>query len=83
MPTKTVYILGAGASVSAHLPMQAWLLSEVYSLSLSSFDIPAQDDADFLSLPLNNKLQRMQEFYSKFDEYRQNLGRFIVSNFSS
>lgn len=56
MPTKTVYILGAGASVSAHLPMQAWLLSEVYSLRLSSFDIPAQDDADFLSLPLNNKL---------------------------
>ena len=83
MPTKTVYILGAGASVSAHLPMQAWLLSEVYSLRLSSFDIPAQDDADFLSLPLNNKLQRMQEFYSKFDEYRQSLGRFIVSNFSS
>ena len=83
MPTKTVYILGAGASVSANLPMQAWLLSEVYSLSLSSFDIPAQDGADFLSLPLNNKLQRMQEFYSKFDEYRQNLGRFIVSNFSS
>ena len=65
MPTKTVYILGAGASVSANLPMQAWLLSEVYSLSLSSFDIPAQDGADFLSLPLNNKLQRMQEFYSK------------------
>lgn len=83
MPTKTVYILGAGASVSANLPMQAWILSEVYSLSSSSFDIPAQDDADFLSLPLNNKLQRMQEFYSKFDEYRQNLGRFIVSNFSS
>lgn len=83
MPTKTVYILGAGASVSAHLPMQAWLLSEVYSLSLSSFDIPTRDGADFLSLPLNNKLQRMQEFYSKFDEYRQKLGRFIISNFSS
>ena len=83
MPTKTVYILGAGASVSANLPMQAWLLPKVYSLRLSSFDIPTQDDADFLSLPLNNKLQRLQDFYSIFDEYRQNLGRFIVSNFSS
>ena len=70
MPTKTVYILGAGASVSANLPMQAWLLSEVYSLNLSSFNVLAQE-GDFLSLQINTKLQKMQDFYSKFDEYRQ------------
>lgn len=84
MPNKIVYILGAGASASANLPTQAWLLSQVYSINLSSFDIPTQEqETDFLSLSINAKLQRMQEFYYKFDEYRQNLGRFIVSNFSS
>lgn len=82
MPNKTVFILGAGASVSAHMPTQAWLLPQVYSLNLSSFDITA-DGTDFLSLSFNTKLQRMQEFYFKFDEYRQRLGRFIVANFSS
>lgn len=79
MHDKTVYILGAGASISAKLPTQAGLLPLVFSLK--PLEMPT--DVDILSLNIDSKIQRIQEFYSKFDEYRQNLGRFIVTNFAT
>lgn len=79
---KTVYILGAGASVSAKLPTQAKTLSFVFSISRLSFD-KMEPFSDFLSLKINYREQRIQEFYGKFDEYRKELGEFIVSNFST
>ncbi len=78
---KTVFILGAGASASAHLPTQDKLLSKVFSLK-RTID-KALVKSDFLSLNINSKLQRVQEYYPKFDKYRQNLGEFVIANFST
>ncbi len=82
MSEKTVYLLGAGASASAKLPTQAGLLSLVFSIRQSSF-LQISLDLDILDLNIDNNMQRIQEFYSQFDCYRQNIGRFIMSNFSS
>ena len=79
---KTVFILGAGASVSAGLPTQAGILPLIFTISKDSFST-INTESDFLSLKIDDKEQRIQEFYPKFDEFRQSLGRFIVVNFSS
>ena len=79
---KTVYILGAGASVSAGLPTQAGILPLIFSISRDSFS-SVSNSSNFMSLNINDKEQRILDFYPKFDEYRQHLGEFIVSNFSS
>lgn len=78
---KTVYILGAGASVSAKLPTQAKTLSLVFSIT----NLPQGMDStsDFLSLIIDSRIQRLQECYSTFDKYRRELGTFIVTNFST
>lgn len=82
MAKKTVYILGAGASASANIPTQSGLLPLVFSINYSSFSEMSVEN-DFLSLDINNKQQRIQEFYPKFDLFRQQLGKFIVTNFST
>ena len=79
---KTVFILGAGASVSAGLPTQAGILTLIFTISKDSFST-INTESDFLSLKIDDKEQRIEEFYPKFDEFRQSLGRFIVVNFSS
>lgn len=79
---KTVYILGAGASVSANLPTQAGILPLIFSISQDSFSYPG-NDLTFMSMKIDDKEQRLQELYNKFDSYRQNLGKFIVVNFAS
>lgn len=79
---KTVYILGAGASVSAGLPTQAGILPLIFSISRDSFS-SVSNSSNFMSLNINDKEQRILDFYPKFDKYRQHLGEFIVSNFSS
>lgn len=82
MAEKTVYILGAGASASAKLPTQAGLLPLVFSLNRSCFPEMSAED-DIISIKIDSKLQRIQEFYTKFDLYRQKLGLFILTNFSN
>lgn len=79
---KTVYILGAGASVSAGLPTQAGILPLIFDIFEESFS-SINSESDFLSLKIDDKEQRLQDLYPKFDEFRQSLGRFIVVNFSS
>ncbi len=79
---KTVFILGAGASASANLPTQAGILKHVFSLDRNSLSNDPQSD-DFLSFEINERLQRLLSFYSTFDQYRQELGSFIVSSFST
>lgn len=79
---KTVFILGAGASASANLPTQAGILKRVFSLDCNYLSKDSQSD-DFLALEINETPQRLLSFYSIFDQYRQELGSFIVSNFST
>ena len=79
---KTVFILGAGASASANLPTQAGILDRVFSLDSISLSKDTQS-GDFLSLEINEMPQRLLSFYSIFDQYRQELGSFIVSSFST
>ena len=79
---KTVYILGAGASASAHIPTQAGILELVFSLNQQSF-YNQKTTPDFLDMDINESAQKLQSFYSLFDSYRSELGQFIVSNFAS
>lgn len=79
---KTVYILGAGASASEKLPVQSQLLNLIFSIKRHDFS-ESTNGSDFMGLKIKNSLQRLSEFYDKFDEYRLNLGKFIVYNFSS
>ncbi len=79
---KTVYILGAGASVSANLPTQVKILPLIFSITRESF-IAQVDGSSFLSISINEREQRILELYPIFDTYRKSLGSFIVKNFSS
>ena len=79
---KTVYILGAGASASAHIPTQAGILDLVFSLNQQSF-FNQKMAPDFIDMDINESAQKLQSFYSIFDSYRSELGQFIVSNFAS
>lgn len=79
---KTVFILGAGASASANIPTQSGILSHIFSINRSTFDL-LQPESDFLSLQIDERLQRIESYYPRFDEYRRVLGDFILTNFSS
>ncbi len=81
MADKTVYILGAGASRTANLPVQNGLLPFIYSIRMNGRN--SSIDQDFLSLDINEKIERVWDVYHIFDKYRQSLGEFIVTNFSS
>lgn len=81
MGNKTVYVLGAGASRTANLPMQGELIALIFSIRID--DINSATTADFLELSVNEREERLKEIYPIFDEYRQELGNFIVENFSS
>ncbi len=78
---KTVYILGAGASKTANLPIQSEILQLVYSIEEDRSGITA--DADILNMEVEANLQGLMNYYSIFDQYRRDLGKFIISNFSS
>lgn len=77
---KTAYILGAGASRTANLPIQSGILPLIFSIQR---DIEQLEEKDFLSLNINEKIERVNEIYPIFDGYRKSLGEFIVENFSS
>lgn len=79
---KTVYVLGAGASASAGVPTQAGILPLIFTINRETFDI-SQIDSDILSLSIDEGLQRIADHYDRFDGYRQTVGDFILSNFSS
>ena len=82
MKPKTVYILGAGASKTANLPMQTEILPLVFSLDNANVNMNGLLEGDFLSLTLNERIQRLKESYQTFDEYRQDLGGFILNSFA-
>lgn len=79
---KTVYILGAGASVSAGLPTQVGILSTIFTIS--EVNIKKEVElSDFMSLDIDNNNQRLEDLYETFDKDRQELGEFIIENFST
>lgn len=79
---KIVYVLGAGASASAGVPTQAGILPLIFTINRKTFEI-SQIDTDILSLSIDAELQRIADHYDRFDGYRQIIGEFILSNFSS
>jgi hypothetical protein len=79
MPKKTVYILGAGASKAVGLPLQAQLLSSIFSLEPPKFDM----QKDFMELTINDRQETIFNFYPEFVNQREILADFIVSAFSS
>ena len=79
---KTVYILGAGASASAGIPTQAGILPLIFSINRNTFEI-SQIGSDILSLSVDERLQRIADYYDHFDLFRQTIGEFVISNFSS
>lgn len=82
MPEKTVYILGAGASRTANLPTQAGILDLIFSIRYQG-EKDSSENADFLSLDIDEKTEKAREMYPLFDKDRQDVGAFIVTNFSS
>lgn len=78
---KIVYILGAGASKTAGLPIQSELLQLIYSIEeeYTSLDL----NADILKMSIDENLQGIMKYYTLFDKYRRDLGKFILNNFSS
>jgi hypothetical protein len=66
--TKTVFVLGAGASVLAKLPPQQQILKRIFS-----------EANDFLSISGNELLQKTATRYFKA---KQNIAEFIVRMFS-
>ena len=82
MPEKTVYILGAGASKTASLPTQAGILDLIFSIRFLEVKDASEGD-DFLSLKIDEKIEKIKAVYPLFDKDRQDVGAFIVANFSS
>lgn len=80
MANKTVYILGAGASRTANLPIQSELLPLVFSIRLNG-ENDNTAEGGFLSLNLDDKAERIREIYPIFDSFRKVLGEFLVVNF--
>jgi len=76
---KIVYILGAGASRAVNLPLQAQLLSSIFSLTPPEFD----KQKDFMELEINDKQEAVFNFYPEFENQRTILADFIASAFSS
>lgn len=76
MINKIVYVLGAGASSAAGLPIQSRLLYEI--MSLNKENLPK---IDFLS---ETKMQStLLSGFTQFENSRRNLAEFIIKNFSS
>ena len=78
---KTVYILGAGASKTANLPIQSEIIKLIFDIEEDGQGLSAE--ADLLNMEVEANLQSLMNYYSIFDQYRRDLGKFIVSNFSS
>lgn len=76
---KTVYILGAGASKSAKLPLQAELLKKIFNLRPRVIDT----SLSFMSLTINDEEQEILKYYDNFNQQRKLLAQFVVDNFSS
>ena len=82
MLEKTVYILGAGASKAANLPTQAEILPLIFSIR-PSIELGTSNSDDFLAIDIDDEVEKIREFYSIFNVYREELGDFIIVNFSS
>ncbi len=77
---KTVYVLGAGASASAGIPTQVGILNLVYSIERAML-FNDHSAKDLVELSIDENHQKLQQFFSAFDQYRRELGDFIVSVF--
>lgn len=78
---KTVYILGAGASKTANLPIQSEIIQLIYDIEEDKQGLTIEDD--ILNMEVEPNLLGLMNYYSVFDKYRRDLGKFIVKNFSS
>ena len=76
---KIVYILGAGASKTANLPIQSEILQLIYDIEEDAIST----EVDILNISIDANVQGLMNYYSIFDQYRRDLGKFIISNFSS
>ena len=79
MKDKTVYILGAGASKAANLPVQNELLDYIFSLEPPKNDF----DQDLFSSPIDSQKELINNIYEQFDSRRLNIGIFIIDSFAN
>ena len=79
---KTVFILGAGASFSAKIPVQSGILPLIFSIERSMLQ-NVEYSMDLLSANIDSDKKQLYDFYDLFDKYRRNIGCFIIKNFSS
>jgi len=76
---KTVYVLGAGASKCAGLPLQSEILSQVFRFKSKNID----GSVPFTELPLNSAEQSILQYLDVFDTCREELANFLVYNYAS
>jgi NAD-dependent SIR2 family protein deacetylase len=82
MKNKTVYVLGAGASKTANLPIQNELLSLVFSINLGCLNINPKNKR-FIEIDFNKSFEQLSSAYYFFDEDRAAVGEFLLQNYSS
>ena len=75
--SKTVFILGAGASKTINLPMQNELLSCIFQLKSPKFNV----ESSIMQLQFNQNEQILLKLYEQFNQQRMKLADFIINNF--
>lgn len=77
MKDKTVYILGAGASATAGLPIQSGIIKRIFA--------PSNEFEDFFSdinfLTSSETIMWLSEGYSYFNESRKKIADFLIRHF--
>lgn len=76
---KIIYILGAGASKTANLPIQSEILPLIFSIEEERS--ASEKDEDILKIEVDQDLQGLMNYYAIFDNYRQDLGGFYSIEF--
>lgn len=82
MKKKTIYILGAGASKTANLPIQNELLLLVFSITLGSLNT-TRKHKKFIDINFNEVFEHLSTAYIFFDEDRAIVGEFLLQNYST
>ena len=74
--TKKIFILGAGASRPAGIPIQSNMINEIFSLNKEQLQEKNKEDFDFI----DSKNDLFSQF-ALFNESRKTFAQFLIKNF--
>lgn len=76
--TKKIYVLGAGASRPAGIPMQSNLIKEIFSLQKADLKLK-EKEASFMSETDNDVFSQ----FNSFNDAKKTFAKFLLNNFAS